>query len=284
MQSVYDFSAEQESYPPYFGDYGRNSTDNAAWTFGPAKAGSGVLPPSPDSGEYQNETFETSSMNQASFYPSPESSMYNGSTHPIVYPQKCYFGGRCVPFPHQFEEYRTGLPRSEPECLQYSPSPSDHEKYTTPSSLPIGACSTAESSGVTMPSASTFIQEQAHYYPADYHVMAHTHSQLYMCQETYISCPPQSCSPLTGPLPVESPSSVSFDAPKFKLTQERAQPLIRWYEDHKDHPYPNRQEKLQLCQLTQLTYTQVSTWFANARRRNKKMDTVNSSSEDSDNN
>ena len=85
---------------------------------------------------------------------------------------------------------------------------------------------------------------------------SHTHSQLYMCQETYISCP-QSYQTVPAPVAIESPTSVSFDAPKFKLTQERAQPLIKWYEDHKDHPYPNRQEKLRLCQLTQLTYTQV---------------------------
>ena len=56
----------------------------------------------------------------------------------------------------------------------------------------------------------------------------------------------------------QSPEArISFDSPKFKLTQERALPLVRWYEDHKDHPYPSRQEKLHLCQTTQLTYTQV---------------------------
>ena len=56
----------------------------------------------------------------------------------------------------------------------------------------------------------------------------------------------------------QSPEArISFDSPKFKLTQERALPLVRWYEEHKDHPYPSRQEKLHLCQTTQLTYTQV---------------------------
>lgn len=59
--------------------------------------------------------------------------------------------------------------------------------------------------------------------------------------------------------PLHTEPRVSYDIPKFKLTQERALPLVRWYEEHQDHPYPSRQEKLNLCQATQLTYTQVST-------------------------
>ena len=62
--------------------------------------------------------------------------------------------------------------------------------------------------------------------------------------------------------PVHTEPHVSYDCPKYKLTQERALPLVRWYEEHQDHPYPNRQEKLNLCQVTQLTYTQVSTSVA----------------------
>ena len=60
--------------------------------------------------------------------------------------------------------------------------------------------------------------------------------------------------------PVHTEPHVSYDCPKYKLTQERALPLVRWYEEHQDHPYPNRQEKLHLCQATQLTYTQVNTF------------------------
>lgn len=71
-------------------------------------------------------------------------------------------------------------------------------------------------------------------------------------------------------LPVGQFPKVSYDTPRFKLTPERAIPLIKWFEDHKDHPYPSRHEKMLLCQATQLTFTQVSTWFANARRRMKK--------------
>lgn len=58
--------------------------------------------------------------------------------------------------------------------------------------------------------------------------------------------------------PVNRDSHISYECPKFKLTQERALPLVRWYEEHQDHPYPSRQDKLHLCQSTQLTYTQVS--------------------------
>ncbi len=49
----------------------------------------------------------------------------------------------------------------------------------------------------------------------------------------------------------------SMDTPRYKLTPERAIPLIKWFEEHKKHPYPTRHEKMVLCQSTQLTYTQV---------------------------
>ena len=50
---------------------------------------------------------------------------------------------------------------------------------------------------------------------------------------------------------------LSYDSPRFKLTPERAVPLIKWFDEHKDHPYPTRHEKILLCQGTQLTFTQV---------------------------
>lgn len=52
-------------------------------------------------------------------------------------------------------------------------------------------------------------------------------------------------------------SKVSYDSPRYKLTPERAIPLIKWFEEHKEHPYPSRHEKMVLCQSTQLTFTQV---------------------------
>ncbi|WP_411023114.1 homeobox domain-containing protein, partial [Salmonella sp. s51228] len=58
--------------------------------------------------------------------------------------------------------------------------------------------------------------------------------------------------------------------PRYKLTPERAAPLMDWFEKHKHHPYPSRMEKISLCEVTQLNYTQVSNWFANARRRMKQ--------------
>lgn len=50
---------------------------------------------------------------------------------------------------------------------------------------------------------------------------------------------------------------VSYDTPRYKLTPERAIPLLKWFDDHKEHPYPSRHEKMLLCQATQLTFTQV---------------------------
>lgn len=45
--------------------------------------------------------------------------------------------------------------------------------------------------------------------------------------------------------------------------------LKQWLRHHSDHPYPTKSEKTSLAQQTGLTVAQVSTWFANARRRHK---------------
>ncbi|XP_045194204.2 iroquois-class homeodomain protein IRX-4-like isoform X2 [Mercenaria mercenaria] len=46
--------------------------------------------------------------------------------------------------------------------------------------------------------------------------------------------------------------------------------LKLWLLQHKKNPYPNKPEKIMLAILSRMTLTQVSTWFANARRRLKK--------------
>lgn len=51
--------------------------------------------------------------------------------------------------------------------------------------------------------------------------------------------------------------------------------LKKWLRDHRDHPYPSNQEKLELAKQSSITYDQVNTWFNNARailrRRQLKM-------------
>lgn len=46
--------------------------------------------------------------------------------------------------------------------------------------------------------------------------------------------------------------------------------LKQWLRSRSDNPYPTKQEKFSLAQETGLTVAQVSTWFANARRRRKR--------------
>ncbi|XP_033373174.1 iroquois-class homeodomain protein IRX-3, partial [Parus major] len=45
---------------------------------------------------------------------------------------------------------------------------------------------------------------------------------------------------------------------------------IYWLNEHRKNPYPTKGEKIMLAIITKMTLTQVSTWFANARRRLKK--------------
>ncbi|KAA3681816.1 uncharacterized protein DEA37_0009099 [Paragonimus westermani] len=46
--------------------------------------------------------------------------------------------------------------------------------------------------------------------------------------------------------------------------------LKAWLNEHRKNPYPTKGEKIMLAIVTKMSLTQVSTWFANARRRLKK--------------
>ena len=50
-------------------------------------------------------------------------------------------------------------------------------------------------------------------------------------------------------------------------TRESTNTLKAWLNEHKKNPYPTKGEKIMLAIITKMTLTQVSTWFANARRR-----------------
>lgn len=41
--------------------------------------------------------------------------------------------------------------------------------------------------------------------------------------------------------------------------------MKQWLREHRSHPYPNNQEKLQLAKQSSITFDQVTTWFNNAR-------------------
>ncbi|CAL4063386.1 unnamed protein product, partial [Meganyctiphanes norvegica] len=64
---------------------------------------------------------------------------------------------------------------------------------------------------------------------------------------------------------------MAFDAARRKnATRETTATLKAWLQEHKKNPYPTKGEKIMLAIITKMTLTQVSTWFANARRRLKK--------------
>ena len=54
------------------------------------------------------------------------------------------------------------------------------------------------------------------------------------------------------------------------LGRESTTTLKTWLLEHIKNPYPSKGEKIMLAVMTRMTLTQVSTWFANARRRLKK--------------
>ncbi|XP_076449482.1 uncharacterized protein LOC143285917 [Babylonia areolata] len=65
-------------------------------------------------------------------------------------------------------------------------------------------------------------------------------------------------------------------------TRETTGPLKAWLHEHRKNPYPTKAEKIMLAIITKMTLTQVSTWFANARRRLKKESRLYSGGPDTD--
>ncbi|KAL2103893.1 hypothetical protein ACEWY4_000761 [Coilia grayii] len=57
-------------------------------------------------------------------------------------------------------------------------------------------------------------------------------------------------------------------------SRESTSALKTWLNEHLKNPYPTKGEKIMLAIVTRMTLTQVSTWFANARRRLKKENRV----------
>ncbi|XP_046843708.1 iroquois-class homeodomain protein irx-4-A-like [Xenia sp. Carnegie-2017] len=67
-----------------------------------------------------------------------------------------------------------------------------------------------------------------------------------------------------------SPVDLASGARRKNATRETTSTLKAWLYEHRKNPYPTKGEKIMLAILTKMTLTQVSTWFANARRRLKK--------------
>ncbi|CAF4006009.1 unnamed protein product [Rotaria sordida] len=82
-------------------------------------------------------------------------------------------------------------------------------------------------------------------------------------------------------------NALSASREKFPTTY-----LKKWLREHRTHPYPSNQEKLQLAKQSSITYDQVTTWFNNARailrRRQAKLrhsfDTVDDDNNNNNNN
>ncbi|XP_052400095.1 iroquois-class homeodomain protein irx-5-like [Carassius gibelio] len=73
--------------------------------------------------------------------------------------------------------------------------------------------------------------------------------------------------PYAGPL---GPYPFGDPAYRKNATRDATATLKAWLGEHRKNPYPTKGEKIMLAIITKMSLTQVSTWFANARRRLKK--------------
>ena len=66
-----------------------------------------------------------------------------------------------------------------------------------------------------------------------------------------------------------STASTSLSYPVRRMRNTAV--LVKWIEEHQSNPYPTKAEKQYLAYYSGMNLTQLSTWFANARRRIKKI-------------
>lgn len=71
-----------------------------------------------------------------------------------------------------------------------------------------------------------------------------------------------------------TPGGNQQQARRKNATRETTATLKAWLYEHRKNPYPTKGEKIMLAIITKMSLNQVSTWFANARRRLKKENKV----------
>ncbi|KAM9695353.1 iroquois-class homeodomain protein IRX-4 isoform 1-T1 [Trichechus inunguis] len=76
--------------------------------------------------------------------------------------------------------------------------------------------------------------------------------------------------PPLGQYPYDRYGTMDSGTRRKNATRETTSTLKAWLQEHRKNPYPTKGEKIMLAIITKMTLTQVSTWFANARRRLKK--------------
>lgn len=77
-----------------------------------------------------------------------------------------------------------------------------------------------------------------------------------------------SASPADGP-PASTNPNVGRESRRFGTKVAAVNVLKCWFDEHHHNPYPSKDEKASLAAETGLTVGQVTTWFANSRRRRK---------------
>ncbi|KAM8946211.1 iroquois-class homeodomain protein IRX-5 [Pelodytes ibericus] len=93
---------------------------------------------------------------------------------------------------------------------------------------------------------------------------------------SYVGSPYDHSTSMAGSLgyhPYAAPlGSYPYGDPAYRknATRDATATLKAWLNEHRKNPYPTKGEKIMLAIITKMTLTQVSTWFANARRRLKK--------------
>ncbi|VDO01122.1 unnamed protein product [Rodentolepis nana] len=182
---------------------------------------------------------------------------------------------------NEFEINCTSYPRNN--CIQGVPmNEYSHYEYSRPPHLPMQAPTVynpvaygPESFNPPMPN-----QEYSYAPPPQNYVHGHPGSIVTMPQyQGYIPHSVNAIDNYTTPSYGEMVSQnlppprihQQIDGPRRKNASRKATATLKeWLNEHKSNPYPTKTEKSTLASTTGMSSSQISTWFANARRRLKK--------------
>ncbi|KAF1995967.1 hypothetical protein P154DRAFT_329430 [Amniculicola lignicola CBS 123094] len=168
---------------------------------------------------------------------------------------------------------------------QSSPIPQGHAGYQFQQHPPPPSVMIAQNSYAHAPMhAAPFDHRRPSYYeqhpvPQLAHAYGRPPHESYYPREAYPTHPPHGYGQEIYHQPPQPYNSYTFQSTmgadqnafnrkrRGNLPKEATGILKAWFQAHRDSPYPTEDEKLALCNQTNLSINQISNWFINARRR-----------------
>ncbi|PKY09177.1 hypothetical protein P168DRAFT_324187 [Aspergillus campestris IBT 28561] len=112
-------------------------------------------------------------------------------------------------------------------------------------------------------------KRQASRFETEVPVLGHLHGVTEEGGDGLASQPTSTSIPINPGLPTSQNENESASTDSKHFIRKGARVLRAWFSQNQEHPYPTDEQKAHLARETGFTAKRVSTWFANARRRQR---------------